>query len=277
MRKTGLRNVVVILVVACLAVAVALPAGAAEKPKVRDLVRGYFKDKVSGEQLAQATGQSEKIEHVIALEYEILAVSPDGTQERVDPENHEFKIGDRIRVKIEPLHDAYIYIYHQGASGEQFCLLPTKQEKPPEVKANTPVELPGDGYFEFVPPPGDERLLVVATEEPVADLALLKNVVFGKENLTPEEQAIKSRLKSRFETTLKSIRDRQDRTNKFRGLLTPEAMAKFGQKVAKTQGVGSTIVEPAHDGEETNFAMQISNKADERPKLLINIPLRSRQ
>jgi hypothetical protein len=284
MRKTVVRRKVVFSVVACLAAAVALPAAAADKEgKVRDLFRDYFKKDaqgnqlVSAEELAQATGQSEKIEHVIALEYEILALNPDGTQEPVDPDSHEFKIGDRIRVKIQPLHEAYIYIYHEGASGEQLCLLPTKQEKAPAVKANVPVELPGDGYFEFVPPPGDEKLLVVATEEPVAELALLKNVVFGKEDLTPEEQQIKSRLKSKFETTLKSIRDRQDRTNKFRGLMTPEEIAKFSQKVAKTRGVGSTMVEPAHEGESANFAVRIGTKADESPKLLINIPLRSRQ
>ena len=40
------------------------------------------------------------------------------------PKTYPFKVGDRIRLTVEPFTKSYIYIFHVGASGKQMFLLP---------------------------------------------------------------------------------------------------------------------------------------------------------
>jgi len=263
------------LMVACLAPLLAAQAGLAEEQALRDLVRRYAKDG-NGELIAKATGFSKPVEHVVALEYEVL-LRVDGEEKAVDPDRHQFKLGDQVRVRIEPMVDTYIYIYHKGASGKHGILLPTEEEKAPFVKQGTPVELPGDGYFEFVPPPGAEELMVVATEEPISDLALLASTLFKQDDslCTPEEQALKKKLTARVRKTLQSIRERHEESVTFRGLPTPEARKKFVQEVRRT-GTTRAVVSESPGGESSGtFAMVASTEADDRPNLFVSIPLKS--
>jgi hypothetical protein len=255
------------------AVMVAAVAGSAsaQESNFRDLIRKYAKggDAAAAAQLASKIGV-EKVDGVVALEYKVLHKS--GAEEKaVDPNTHKFNLGDKIRVRIEPLNEMYIYIFHEGASGERICLLPTEEETPPLAKGNKELDLPADGYFEFAAPPGDEKLIVVATEKPIADLAGLSNVVFKKpdEELTPKEKEIKEKLKASGKKTLESLKTRNDQTA-YRGILSDEALKKLGE--GKTRGV--TLEEPPHGKTQSSFAVATSS-GGERPQLLIAIPLKS--
>ena len=243
---------------------------------LRDLVRKYAKDG-DGKTLAKKIGFSKEVAHVIALEYAIMLQGAGKETPVADVKTHQFKLGDRIRVRIAPVGSAYIYILHEGTSGQRLCLLPRSDEQPPFVKGGSSSSLPEDGYFEFGEPPGSEQLLVVATEKPVSDLAGLANVVFNKPDaeLTPQEKEIKQGIKAKVEERLKSIRDRQAEATTYRGLLNDEAMRDFSGKVGQSGATETVIEEPAAGPSASTFTMVATVKSDARPALYVTIPLRS--
>jgi hypothetical protein len=268
----GLRGVVG---AALLPMALAIPAMAEEQSTMRDLVRRYNKDGNSVT-LAKQIGFTKQVEHVVALEYTVL-LRANGKETPAEPKSHQFSVGDRIRVKIAPVGDAYIYILHEGASGKRVCLLPTSEERAPFVKGGSSIVLPDDGYFEFGAPPGSEQLLVVATEKPIADLAALANVVFNKpdDQLTPAEKEVKKSIKAKVEQRLKSILQRQADTTTYRGLTTQGAMRDFASGVRQNGATDTVIEEPPHGASRSTFAMVASTRSDARPALYVTIPLRS--
>jgi hypothetical protein len=249
----------------------------AGEPTTRDLVRKYIQEG-NGKELGKLIGFTKEVAHVVALDYSI-AVRQDGQEKDVDPLNHQFQIGDQIQVKIQPVTDAYIYIFHQGASGEKTCLLPKEDrgEQAPLVKGGTTIKLPDDGYLEFVAPPGAEELIVVATEKPTADLASLSNVVFKKpdEQLTPAEQEVKKTMISTVNKTLNSIRERQAKSNKFRGLLDAEQMQKFTSEVRRTGATRGVLEEPPHDKSGSTFVVSATTETQDSPSVWVNIRLKS--
>jgi hypothetical protein len=248
-----------------------------EEPTFRDLTRKYFKDG-DGSGLAKLVGYTEPVKKVIALEYKVLLF--DGGKEKpVDPKTYQFKVGDQIRVNIEPLSDYYVYIFHVGASGESGFLLPAKDEDPPLAKAGKPVALPDDGFFQFSEPPGEETLLVVAAEKPIADRAVLTRILGKKpgEKDTPEEEAVRKTLKATRKKVLKSVAETRkeilDHTVMWRGIT---AEAKPMQKLAneiRTRGVKEgTFEEPTANG---TSAAYMSCEEQAQPRLLVSIPLKS--
>lgn len=254
----------------------AATVASAEEATLRDLVRKYAKDG-NGQTLAKKIGFTKTPEHVVALEYSVL-LTTDGKETAIaDLKSHQFKLGDRIRVKIEPVGSAYLYILHEGASGTRTCLLPTSDEKAPLVSAGKSVILPDDGFFEFTEPPGDEQLLVVATEKPISDLAGLANVVFNKpdEQLTAQEKEIKQGIKAKVHKRLNSIREHQAAMTTYRGLLSEDAMQDFTKKVEQSSATETAIEEPAGGNKTSTFSMVACSKADAPPTLYVTIPLRS--
>lgn len=260
---------------AVLAACLTSAALGAEGSTFRDLVRKYNKDG-NGQQLAKVIGFSKPVEQVVALEYTVLLRS-DGNEQAVDPRTHRFRIGDQIRIRVQPVGDVYLYVFHEGASGHRACLLPTQQEKPPYVAAGKVVNLPDDGYFEFDVPPGNEELLVVATEKPTTDLAGLSNVVFKKPDseLTAQEKEIKKSLKASVQKTLQSIRERQNETTAYRGLLDDDAMKGFTHKVESSGATRTVIEEPPTKNNASTFASVVDTQPGVKPNLLISIPLKS--
>jgi hypothetical protein len=182
-------------------------------------------------------------------------------------------------VRIEPIDDAYIYIFTEGPTGQRQCLLPKNDrgEKAPFVKRGTKVHLPDDGWIEFSPPAGTEQLLVVATEKPTEDLAGLANVVFGKpdDELTPKEKEIKKTLQAKAKARLESIRRRQSESITYRGLLTREALGKVADQVQREGGFRSVLEEPPTGKQSATFAMVASTRQDDRPSLMVRIALTS--
>ncbi len=256
-------------------------AAAEEKVKadditVRDLVRRYFKDG-NGEQLAQVLGWKDEAKQVIALDYTVLLWDPvkkDETAVR-NPDNHQFKLGDSIRITIQPLTDAYIYIYHRGASGENSFLLPVEGEQAPLVKAGQTLALPEDGYLEFGEPPGEEELLVIAAKEKVADLAALAKVL----NQKPEEDT-PAQSKQRKGLNIISKKMKQKNNKKYRHKL---ALAERGMGSSKSGGrevhnwlVDRAVIKELAGGKtDATLAVVASNKNTKQLKMLVTIPLKS--
>lgn len=267
------------------------PTAGDDEPTLRDLVRKYVRrqDQVVA---ASSTAGPKKgdvpdklpgdLRKVIALEYTVLLLKNEDDQEKpeeepIDPHQHEFKLGDKIRVQVEPLSDLYIYIFHEGASGERICLLPEEDETPPLAKRERSLRLPtGGGYFEFKTPAGEERLIVVATEEKV-DRDVLAALVFKKpdEKLSSEEEAIQQKLKARAQKTLKSIREQREQGTKFRGLFTDEVLAKVSDELKDEGGTRAVLEEPPHGAEKSTFSMSVSPDKDGAGELFVSIPLKS--
>jgi len=260
----------------CLAATAAL----ADDLTFRDLARKYFKDGDGGE-LAKLVGYSQPVKQVIALEYKVLLFA-DGKESPVDPKTYDFRVGDKIRVEIAPLNDYYVYIFHIGASGKKEFLLPAENEQPPLAKAGKPLALPGDGFLEFSEPPGEEQLLVVATEKPVADREVLARVLTKKpgEADTPEEEAVRKTIKATVGKALKSARERQkeiiNKTVMYRGLTSDSAMKELVSDV-QTRGVSEgTIEEPSHENKNGTCALFVSMDKQADARLLVTIPLKSK-
>ncbi len=256
------------------------PALRAEEPTFRDLTRKYFKDG-DGSELAKLVGYKQPVKKVIALDYKVLLFK-DGKEIPVDPKTYEFKVGDKIRVVIEPLNDYYVYIFHIGASGQSSFLLPTQDEDPPLAKAGKAVKLPDDGFFEFSEPAGEETLLVVATEKPVADRSVLAGVLTKKpgEVDTPQELAMRKTLKATVKKALKSVHERQqellDKTVSWRGLTAdPKAREDMVADVQKRGVTEGTFEEPTINKTGGTSAIYASENLDEHAKLLVSIPLKS--
>jgi hypothetical protein len=259
----------------CLAAATAL----ADDVTFRDLARKYFKDGDGGE-LGKLVGYSKPVKQVIALDYKVL-IFAGGKETAVDPKTYNFRVGDKIRVEIEPLSDYYVYIFHVGASGKKEFLLPAENEVPPLAKAGKPVALPGDGFLEFTEPPGDEQLLVVATEKPVTDQSVLARVLTKKpgEADTPEEEAVRKTIKATVSKAMKSARERQkeimNNTVMYRGLPNGDAMKELVDDI-HTRGVSEgTIEEPSRGGKSGTCALYVSMAKQGDARLLVTIPLKS--
>jgi hypothetical protein len=265
---------------ALLGAAVCLSATArADDVTFRDLARKYFKNGDGGE-LAKLVGYSKPVKQVIALEYKVLLFK-DGHETAVDPKTTNFRIGDKIRVEIEPLNDYYVYIFHIGASGKKEFLLPAEDEQPPMSKAGKPLALPGDGFLEFTDPAGDEALLVVATEKPVENRAILARVLTKKpgEQDTPEEEAVRKTIKATVTKAMKSARERQkeimNNTVMYRGLTTDAAMNDLVNDVNARGVTDGTIEEPSRDKKGGTCALYVSMTKRDEARLLVTIPLKS--
>lgn len=277
MRSCQACKMVVLAAAAAATLLAAAQIVMAEEPTFRDLTRKYFKDG-EGKDLAKLVGYTEPVKKVIALEYKVL-LAEGGKETPVDPKTHEFKVGDKIRVSIEPLNDYYVYIFHTGASGKSGFLLPAADEDPPLAKANKPVALPDDGFIEFVEPPGEETLLVVAAEKPVPDRAVLARVLTKKpgEKDTDEEAAVRSSLKATRKKVLKSVAEAKkeilDHTVMWRGIVAePKAKQELADEIRRRGVKDGTFEEPTANG---TSAVYVSCKDNAASRLLVSIPLKS--
>jgi uncharacterized protein DUF4384 len=249
----------------------------------RDLVFKSFETNEFAE-LSQAVGQTGPLKQVIALEYKVL-LWKDGEETVVDPKVRPFKLGDKIRITVRPLKDSYIYIFHIGASGKSSFLVPQAEKDPPLIKANEDVVLPSDGYFKFVAPPGDEKLKVVAAEDPVPDLPLLARVLTkDPKDYTEEEKQVRRRLSATVEANLRSVEEEEQAKRKklvtFRGI---GADVKKAAQETRAAGADKTVVEVPGDGKsEGTVVVFVSTEQGDgdssgKSSLLVTIPLKSQR
>jgi len=273
-----------LIAAACLAAAFPSPTDAADAPEgstIRALMREYFKDR-DGAELGQLIGYQEPVKKVIALDYKVLLLE-DGREKPVDPKLYEFRLGDRIRISIEPLADYYVYIFNIGSDGQHRFLLPDERrdEAAPLIRAGRNVALPQDGYIRFAPPAGTDRLLVVATEQRVADRATLAELLTKKpgEELTPKQKKLNDTIKATVKEALISVEERRKaklgNIVMYRGLSTEDQREELTRDVKARKVKEGTFEETSKDAKEGTSAMYISTSGKGTPRLLVSIPLRS--
>ena len=207
----------------------------------------------------------------IALEYSVILVDENGNEKPVDPVNHTFEVGDSFLVRFRPQDDLYVYVFNQGPKGERACLLPQDDEKPKLVGKGVEISLPDDGsYFTFEPPAGEEKMIVVALQQPVDDLRLLARSVFrdgagGKLNAKPAE--------GDSEAEPDDIRSRAEAAPKLRGPLR-RVVERLDKEPIDGDG-RLTHVEPPGEGETSSYGIAIAGPKAGNPELFLDIPLKS--
>lgn len=76
--------------------------------------------------------------------------------------SHDFRSGDKFIFKVQPNMECYVYIFHEGSSGNRAVLFPTKETGTENlVKANRILTVPTTNYFAMDKTPGKEKLYVV--------------------------------------------------------------------------------------------------------------------
>ena len=131
-------------------------------------------------------GNSNKIfASAIALGYTIFMRDINGRAVRVDPAR-EFHNGDRIRISLEPNVDGYVYVFHTENDGPPEMIYPDARLEGGEnwVEAHVPIDIPSTvetderlRWFQFYGNAGVERLYVVVTREPLANVPYAESLV----------------------------------------------------------------------------------------------------
>jgi hypothetical protein len=92
----------------------------------------------------------------MGLRYSLLRSNSDGTETEVRTDT-VFRSGDRIRLTAEANQTGFLYIIHQGSSGEWFVL----EGSPVSMEKNKRTDVPSGGRFFFDDRAGEERLFLV--------------------------------------------------------------------------------------------------------------------
>jgi hypothetical protein len=118
----------------------------------------------------------------LGLRYSVVKVA-DGQEQEVDPDG-VFRGGDRIRLAVEVNEKGYLYIVSRGSSGSWSVLFPSAQVDGGSnvVERGRRYALPpGNQAITFVGQAGVEKLFVVLSRQPVADLEkLIYSLAQGK-------------------------------------------------------------------------------------------------
>ena len=124
--------------------------------------------------VVRVSTETEIVGPPLALRYSLLRMNADGEYVEVDPET-VFRSGDKIKVAVESNDTGYLYIAHQGSSSSWMPLFPNQDTEAGDnrVRRNRRYVVPGTGRFYFDEQPGNERIMIVLTREPVTDLEKL--------------------------------------------------------------------------------------------------------
>ncbi|HYI95654.1 MAG TPA: DUF4384 domain-containing protein [Bryobacteraceae bacterium] len=128
-----------------------------------------------GTRVQDASAVSEEIVGPpLALKYRLLKRTLEGRYDEVDTDT-VFRSGDKIRVSVEANDNGYLYIVQQGSSKTWNLLFPNEETESGSnrIQRNREYDLPGGGRFTFDEQPGAERLFIVLTRQPEADLEKL--------------------------------------------------------------------------------------------------------
>ena len=108
---------------------------------------------------------------VIALGYSVFRESPSGAPVRVDPAS-AFRVGDRLRLQLEPNVDGYLYVFATESGANPTMLYPDARLAggANDVAAHGLVEIPSrhdpqHKWFKIAGPAAVERIYIVVSRE----------------------------------------------------------------------------------------------------------------
>lgn len=208
------------------------------------------------------------VKNAISINYKILLLQPDGTEKFVDEEKYTFRFGEQFRLQIEADNDMYLYVFHEGPDGQRTVLVPDKYDDGyvPMVKKGEKTIVPDDGtYFEFVEPPGEERLLVYATME-------------KQPNLTPDEafkeqdKQTEIKVKSQQDAVLNEEKERAPKEAIKES--DPKKVAQANQRLPEFRLRGMRWEPPASadDGKTVFYGTYDEEK---KPSLFVEISMKT--
>jgi hypothetical protein len=123
----------------------------------------------------------------LGLRYSILKREGSASVE-VDRDS-VFHSGDRIRLRIEVNAAGYLYIINRGSSGNWKPLFPSSKIAGGDngVRKGIQYEIPSGYVFSFDEQPGEEKLFIVFSRQPVTDLEdLIYSLSYGQKS-KPQE------------------------------------------------------------------------------------------
>ena len=228
----------------------------------RGIIRaGVDKDGRVHGKLAQALPE---MRNATSLNYKVLLLDENGKLSTVDEEKTAFRFGQKFRLEIEADTDLYLYVFHQGPDGIRTVLLPDSSDegRVPFLKRGETKRVPEDlTWFEFVPPAGEERLLVYASKERNSELTPQQAFEEGG-----SEIKLKSKQDKLFSKAKPKVTKRIDR----------QQVAAADEDVPKFlfRGLGNGIT--FHD-KNGKTVIQGSTKDDEKPSLFVEISLKTKE
>jgi hypothetical protein len=120
----------------------------------------------------------------LGLRYTLLQKQSGGDYTEVFPET-VFHSGDKVKLSVMANQPGYLYIIEQGSSGSWLPLFPAQNAAPESnrVAAGHVYLVPSasDESFQFNQQAGKERLFILLSREPIADL---DQVIFGLQHKT---------------------------------------------------------------------------------------------
>lgn len=153
------------------------PAGQPSPPARSATAAGRH---LKAEQIARSGyGDEPRLVHVsgaqIGIRYALLLRGGDGHYSEVSPATI-FHSGDHLRLSVMANQPGYLYVIEQGSSGSWSSIFPAQSGSDPaqaanRIEAGHLYQIPdGRWTFRFDQNPGQERLFLVLSREPVADL-----------------------------------------------------------------------------------------------------------
>jgi hypothetical protein len=96
--------------------------------------------------------------------------------------DHIFQSGDRIKIKVVPNIDGYLYVFNKGTSGNQVLLYPSSMGSPSFVTAGRTYIIPNSGSMKFDDNPGREEIGIFLSSTPLPSAVNNNNVRKGGVN-----------------------------------------------------------------------------------------------
>lgn len=119
----------------------------------------------------------------IGIGYSLFKEGPGGQAIRVDPAR-TFRVGDNVRLVIEPSVDGYVYVFYTENGRNPTMIYPDARldEGANDVQGHTVVEIPSSldprfQWFKIVGDPAVERLYVLVTREPIPSVPIGPDLV----------------------------------------------------------------------------------------------------
>ena len=107
----------------------------------------------------------------------------DGREQVMQPGVVLNSLDDRYRVSINPDRESHVYVYQIDATGEVFPLFPNPVYNPAAnpVAPGRTVTLPPEGWIQLDETAGEEKIIVLAAVEPLADASTLARQVWNSD------------------------------------------------------------------------------------------------
>jgi len=161
----------------------AKPAATAKAPEAKAVVKNTAAKSKAGDTHTLTASVP------LGLRYAVLKRNAGGQYGEVDPDTN-FSSGDRIRLKVDANTSGYLYVVMQGSSGTWKLLFPAAEVAGGSnlVRKGESRQIPpgNTGQFVFDEQAGNEKLFIVLTRQPEADLDKLIYAMGGTKALVAQ-------------------------------------------------------------------------------------------